>query len=540
MRLIVDCTMSMAITRSIRNKLFILLILIGALPLIFVIMINAAKMVTELEYNAGKIDMLRNTIISQYLTELCAKNFHVLESLALNSGVIECLKNPTPYNLHKVKNLLHDTNTLFKDGNLIALTASNAEQLIRTDGAKLVNLSGRQHFHEAMKGHNFVSDVIISRSTGRRAVILVVPVKDKLNHMVGMIQRNLYLTMLQDFIQNYDDDTSIIVMDREGKTIAHSDARNFSITEEQRGNGRYKYIADRIKDSSGSMRLRIDGKDAFVTYSRNFTTGWIIVTIQPYQQILNQVYRKVFENIVMGMSMIAILFVVAYFTAVKATRPIIKITDAADKIVAGQCSIEKIEINTKDEFGQMAAAFNKIRSDRDAYQMEAEIDNLTKLYNKSTTENIGRMKLKNYSEIENNQTLMAFYVIDLDHFKEANDTYGHQFGDKVLVEFAKNLRKKFRPNDCIGRFGGDEFVVIIDNLPNMEIIIRKAQDIKNVAQELRVEDVSAKITASIGIAIVPQDGSDYETVFKAADEALYHVKENGRNGFYYKGAEKIC
>jgi diguanylate cyclase (GGDEF)-like protein len=134
---------------------------------------------------------------------------------------------------------------------------------------------------------------------------------------------------------------------------------------------------------------------------------------------------------------------------------------------------------------------------------------------------------------------MALYIIDLDHFKEANDTYGHQFGDKILVEFSKNLRKRFRPNDCIGRFGGDEFVVIIDNLPTLEIVTRKAREIKQVAPDLVIDGVNPGVTASIGIAIIPQDGTDYETVFKAADNALYYVKRHGRNGYYFKNAECV-
>ena len=106
-----------------------------------------------------------------------------------------------------------------------------------------------------------------------------------------------------------------------------------------------------------------------------------------------------------------------------------------------------------------------------------------------------------------------------------------------MVEFSKNLRKKFRPNDCIGRFGGDEFVVIIDNLPTIEIVNRKAREIKQVALDLVIDGINAGITASVGIAIIPQDGTDYETVFKAADTALYYVKNNGRNGFYYKNID---
>ena len=530
----------MAITRSIRNKLFVLLMLVGAIPLIVVTMLNAANTVTELENRAENIGELRNTIVSQYVTGLCEKNFHVLKALSLNPMIIDCLNYPTSENLKDVKKLLHDTNTIFNDKNLTALTGANGKQLIRTDNALLVDLTDRKHFQAAMQGKNFVSDVLISRSTGNRIVVLEVPVRNKLNYPIGMIQRNFNLTALQDFIKVQDtDEISIIVMDREGKTIAHSDENAFNFEIEEKGNERYKYITDQINRFSGTLRLTVDGKDVFASYSRNWTTDWIIITVQPYKQILDQVYKKILQSIMVGVAILILLFIVAYAVSIKATRPIIKITNAAGKIVSGKGAIEKIEVGTNDEFEQMAEAFNKIRSSRDAYQMEAEIDNLTKLYNKNTTETIGKLKLENFNAAGENNSIMAFYIIDLDHFKEANDTYGHQFGDKVLMEFAKNLRKKFRPNDCIGRFGGDEFVVIIDHLPGMDIVIRKANDIKNVAAELVIGGVKPGITASIGIAIVPQDGTDYETIFRTADEALYYVKANGRNGFYYKDAEGI-
>lgn len=525
----------MAITRSIRNKLFVLLIIMGSLPLIVATMFSAVNMTEELETNAENTGLLKNSIISQYLTELCEKNFHVLKSLALNPMIIRCLQNPTSSNINDVQNLLYDTNTIFHDKNLTALTGADAQQLVRTDGKPLVNLSGRQHFHEAMHGHSFVSDILISRSTGQRIVVLEVPVTDKLNNPIGMVQRNFNLVVLQDFIKEYDtDEVSIIVMDRQGKTIAHSDKTKLEPEGTNLTVGRYKYIADKMKDPSGTLRTRIDGKDVIASYSRNWKTNWIIVTLQPYSQILEQVYIRIFKTVVLGIIILSLIFIAAYILSIKATKPLIQFTKAADKIISGNGKIDKIEINSDDEFGQMAAAFNKIRSARDAYQLESELDPLTKLYNKSTTENFGRMKLQTFKESKGNDTIMALYMIDLDHFKEANDTYGHQFGDKVLVEFSKNLRKKFRPNDCIGRFGGDEFVVIIDNLPNMEIIDRKAREIKQVALDLVIDDINAGITASIGIAIVPQDGTDYETVFKAADKALYYVKNNGRNNFYYR------
>lgn len=514
--------------------------LVGAMPLIIITMFSAVNTVAELEDKAEKVGELRNTIISQYVTGLCEKNFHVLKSLALNRTIVSYLQNPEEEKLTEIKHLLRDTNTIFHDKNLTALTGSDAQQVFRTDNAPLVNLKDRKHFQEAMRGQIFVSDVLISRSTGKRIVVLEVPVRDKLNYPIGMVQRNFNLGVLQDFIKVYDtDEISIIVMDRKGLTIAHSDEGQYSTEKEDENNTRYQYIANQMKDNSGTMRLNIDGKDSLVTYSRNWTTDWIIVTAQPYNLVMEQVYAKILETISLGMVILFVLFVTAYQMSFKATRPIAKITDATDKIVSGKGNIDKIEIDTNDEFGQIAAAFNKMRSSRDAYQMEAEIDTLTKLYNKNATENICKVKLQMYSNGKNTDSIMAFFVIDLDHFKEANDTHGHQFGDKVLIEFAKNLRRKFRPTDCVGRFGGDEFIVVLDNLPDINIVIRKARDIKNVAANLVIDGIPAGITASIGIAVVPQDGTDYETVFKAADKALYYVKANGRNGFYYKDAESV-
>ena len=531
----------MAITRSLRNKIFLLLIIMGAVPLIIVTLFSARNSMEEMEDNAKRNGLLRNSIVSQYVTQLCEKNFHVMHSLAINPILVEYFQNPYEENFHKMSNLIFDTNRIFHDKNLTALTGKDAQQIVRTDYAPLVNLSGRQHFHEAMRGRSFISDVLISRSTGERVIILEVPVKDNLNKPVGMVQRNFNLNVLQEFIQSYDsDENSVIIIDREGKTIAHSDEENYAnFINEDKGEGRYKYLADKIQKSSfGNFRDRVDGKDCIINYSRNWRTNWIIITIQPYTQIWKQIYYKIFQSIILGAIIMAAIFALAFLISFRVTRPLVQITDAANKIIAGNGKIEKIEIHSDDEFGQMAAAFNKIRSARDAYQLEAELDTLTKLYNKATTENIGKMKLQTFNASAND-TFLALYIIDLDHFKEANDTYGHQFGDKVLTEFAKNLRKKFRPNDCIGRFGGDEFVVIIDNLPDIEIAIRKAKDIKQVAPALLIDGINPGVTASIGIAIVPNDGTDYDTVFKAADNALYYVKAHGRNGFYYNGADGV-
>lgn len=516
-----------------------LLIVISSLPLIFVVIVSAINMVTELEEIAASNGELRNAVISEHVTELLDKNFYVLRALALNPIIVNCVSDPNPANLEGARNLLYDTNSVFRDMNLMALTGADAQQLIRTDGSKLVNLSQRQHFKEAMYGRDFVSDTIISMSTGEVIVVLETPVRDNRRRPIGMVQRNLNLTALQGFVETQDDEqTSVMILDRAGKMIAYSEGLT-TVMENQSDEDRYKFITERMLGDVGVLRADVKGEEALICYSKNATTGWLIVTVRPYHFIMEQVYARVAVSILIGFLMLILVSVTAYFLSIRVTKPIVQIKDAADKIVKGTGTFEKIEVTSDDELGQMAEAFNKIRSDRDAYQIESELDKLTRLYNKTTMEQACRMKLKLFKDQPDNDTLLALYVIDLDHFKEVNDTHGHQFGDKVLLEFSRVLRKQFRPNDCIGRFGGDEFVVIIDNLPGMEIIIRKAKQIKDVASKIVIDGIDTGVTASIGIAIAPQHGLDYDTLFKSADESLYFVKGHGRNGYYYASAEKI-
>ena len=522
----------MELNKGIQAKLFILFFVMGAIPFIITIALSAVNTIDESEDAVKRNSLLRNAIISEHITELIEKNQSVLKSLAMSPTVIEYVQNPTADKHNYVVKILKDTDEIFNDSNLTALTGSDGRQMIRTDSSELVNLTKRQHFQEAMKGRTYVSDIILSMSTGKMVVVIEVPVLDYSGAPVGMIQRNLNLVALQDYVQTFDDnETFLVVMDRTGRIIANSDDTARLGTQYDIDNS-YKFILDRIYNSSGVIRLKIDNEDSLASYSRNIETGWMIITVRPYHYIYDQVYDKAITGLILGLSMLLICMAVAYLLARRVSKPIIEITQAVDNIVSGNSDVDKIEVSSNDEFGQVAVAFNKLRSERDAYQLESELDKLTELFNKKTMENLCRMKLKTFNENAAANIFMAFYIIDLDHFKEVNDFFGHQFGDKVLVEFAHGLKKIFRPNDCIGRFGGDEFLVIVDSLPNMEVVIRKAEQIKQIAFNLAVEGKAKIVTASIGIAIAPQNGRDYDSLFAAADEAVYHVKNNGKNGYY--------
>lgn len=530
--------------KSIRKKLFLLLIVMGAIPLIIVLIVGAVVLKNESEEETYKEGQLRNSIVSEHITALCENNFAVLRTLALNPLIKQYATNPKSVSKLQVAELLHNTNNIFNDSNIMAITGVEAMQLMRTDGSELVNIKTRKHFQEAMKGREFISDIIVSMSTGEMIIVLEVPIKNDKNKSIGMVQRNFNLIDIQNFTKTLDNNqNSIVIIDREGRIIADSD-KIFKSATEYIDDRSYTLISENITEEAkpfGILQMEIDGEDSLVSYSRNYLTGWIIFVVQPYHYIWEQILIKILGAVALGIFMFIVVSILANKLAYKATKPIIEITKAADKIASGNNTVERIEIKSDDELAQMVEAFNRMRSLRDSYQLEAEVDKLTKLYNKTTTESICKLKLKEWGSLDGAMpdTLMAFYIIDLDHFKDVNDTLGHQFGDKVLVEFSKRLRKIFRPNDCVGRFGGDEFIVIIDNLPSTEIIVRKAENIKRIATDLTVEGKSVGLSASIGISIVPPQGTSYDTLFKSADEALYQVKAGGRNGYRINYAEPI-
>ncbi|HET9929587.1 MAG TPA: EAL domain-containing protein, partial [Polyangiaceae bacterium] len=131
---------------------------------------------------------------------------------------------------------------------------------------------------------------------------------------------------------------------------------------------------------------------------------------------------------------------------------------------------------------------------------------------------------------------VALLLVDLDHFKAANDSYGHEFGDLLLVEVAERLTASTRREDTVARIGGDEFAVLLEELEDPEEARRVAQRILNAfATPLIVEGKVLPVTASIGVALYPEHESDEAGLLRAADRALYRAKDLGRNCYAVTG-----
>ena len=180
------------------------------------------------------------------------------------------------------------------------------------------------------------------------------------------------------------------------------------------------------------------------------------------------------------------------------------------------------------------ANFNDISSSKEAADRLAHLayhDPLTQLPNRLSFESQLTQSLR-ICEREGRQ--LALMVIDLDNFKNINDTLGHHIGDEVLQKVALRLRDCIRSSDLVARLGGDEFVVVLPEIDSPLVAARVANKIQqNLADAYLVAGYSLYATPSIGISLFPTDGQDAPTLLRNADSAMYHAKSAGRNNHQF-------
>ncbi len=176
---------------------------------------------------------------------------------------------------------------------------------------------------------------------------------------------------------------------------------------------------------------------------------------------------------------------------------------------------------------------SKIYNIKKQKQLEekADTDLLTGLNNKLATER----KIKEFIARNPNAQSMMF-ILDIDNFKKINDTMGHAFGDEVLRSLGQQISTIFRATDIVGRAGGDEFIVFLKNITQAGDVRKEAKKVEDFFKDFKAgEYTKYSATASIGVAIFPEEGSDFESIYKAADKALYRAKERGKNQLaFYK------
>jgi len=245
-----------------------------------------------------------------------------------------------------------------------------------------------------------------------------------------------------------------------------------------------------------------------------------IVNENTGEKVENPAYRAIREGVIVGLANHTVL-----------------ISRAGERY-----AIEDSAAPIRDRQGQILGCvlvFHDVSTQRELQNQmawQAAHDTLTGLPN--------RMLLNDRLEqavahAQRQETLAVVCFVDMDHFKPVNDKYGHEMGDRVLVEMAERFRQVIRDGDTVARLGGDEFVILFTDIHNMNEVTPTLQRILDVAAiPFSCDEIVLHLTASIGVSIYPFDDADADTLLRHADQALYVVKERGRNGYHLFDAEQ--
>ncbi|MGM8212017.1 sensor domain-containing diguanylate cyclase [Virgibacillus sp. W0430] len=364
--------------------------------------------------------------------------------------------------------------------------------------------------------------------TDRLIIFISYPVIDSAGNYLGLIGGTIYLeeeNRLNDLLGDhfYQDGSYVYVVDEEGRIIYHEDVERINDTAPDN-----PVVKEVMHGKNGHARIyNSKNIDMLAGYAYVPAANWGIVSQRPTEEALASSNNMVKEMIMKSLPFLIVSVLIILFLSSLIASPLQRLASYAnsstDNQIDDEAEIRKVSAWYFEAIELKTALVKSIQYFQDKvnyFMYQATTDPLTKLTNRRTMNNY----LKTWSD---NATLFSVILLDIDHFKRVNDTYGHAVGDDVLKYLAKEMKHAVRKDDICCRYGGEEFVLL---LPEMD-----ATAAYKVAERLRMkleETVSPSgkpITISAGIATYPVHSKSTEGIIKLADDALYIAKRTGRN-----------
>ena len=439
----------------------------------------------------------------------------------------------------------------------------NGKSLTRVTAGNLREMAHYPYVYETLrlaKGDIYLSDIAINHEQGTHSglnkptVTVSTPVFSSNGKRLGLIVISIDLNGLSRLLKgNLPSAYQLYLSNQRGDFLIHPDAT------QSFGFDRGKHIL--IQDSFEPVSSLVQGKAMNVVMNthatQNMNGGQVAAFIrlpfgdtvekrfvilglsQPLDHITRETTRLRWDTIQMILAFSSLALILSAVVSRIFTGPLNAMVSAINHFSKDHV-ISTLPLTRKDELGVLSRSFHdmqtqimahlsELNDSRKALEHLARHDTLTSLPNRGMF--FDRLEHAIAKSRRSGKQLAVLFV-DMDRFKEINDTFGHAVGDGVLISVATLLKSSVREVDTVARLGGDEFVILLDTIDDPQHVMAIAQKLHDRFQHvMQIDGHELLVHASIGVGIFPKDGKDADELMQNADRAMYSAKSHGRNTF---------
>ncbi|TVP09081.1 diguanylate cyclase [Shewanella sp. KCT] len=421
---------------------------------------------------------------------------------------------------------------------------------------KDLSISDRHYFQEAFYNQlTFISPAFLGRGFGTDPIVAIsAPLYSKDNPVspIGIIEGSLNLTKFASIDERNREfnEQAMVLTDENGLVIYASEMLNLAPLTPLK----VSTSGQRYRTSLNMINFRnLDSFNPEFAYAKYvLKNGWSLYVVMPFSPLVKQVEQQYLTTFSLLFIAFIITILLIKVISNRLTQPLETIAKKFSQWGMAEHQDEAMADTTPQEIYALSSSIQKSKQELISYQLEleekvamrtveledanlklqalAERDELTQLYNRRYVENhFGNI----HDMCKRSYAALAFCIIDIDHFKKINDTYGHQIGDSALIALAELMKQFFkRDTDIVSRYGGEEFLVVLPQCNALQVE-QHLNQFKELVAEHQIEvpgQAAISLTVSIG-AVISNAGymNDIDHWFKMADLNLYEAKENGRN-----------
>ncbi len=419
------------------------------------------------------------------------------------------------------------------------------------DGGIIASSNGENHRFEMppkwsqklRPNQSMVSEAYFDQGLKQRVVVISDPIQDTDNRPLGVLGAKLSIQSIESIMAQYAkaDTDAIYLIDATGDLLAASGAPSSD-------NGvvldppALRQLADSPEEPA--IYRNPQGRMVIGTMSRLPALNWRVVVEADRDKAFRQVSKLQRLTLILAGAILLAIGACAYVLALTIVQPLKRLSQGADQVASGDLNVD-LPVRNRSEVGYLTQVFNqmveKLRNGREELDRVNAIlrERNQDLHKISITDPLtGLSNRKHLMEALSTELVRSvrhehafgLLLIDIDHFKQINDTYGHQKGDAVLCRLAAIFKENIRKCDYAARYGGEEFILLLTETASSGAR-EVAQRICRAASQDTVPSASGAIsyTVSIGVGIFPADGKDAKSLIEHADKALYTAKKAGRN-----------